>query len=108
MSGTAKITGTKETGHRVIRSGGVVQEGDKLRRENWLFLRDIESRITAHLAGNSEVSSGDLLRDRKSFPTYTTPFPRIPSHMSTPFHLQTPFGSSHEPPDLTLIPHPPP
>lgn len=82
------MTGTAESGIHVHRSGGVVQEGDKLRRENWLFLRNIESRITAHLAGIAEVSSRELLRDRKSFPTHSTPFPRIPCHMSRPFHLQ--------------------
>jgi len=94
-------------GQCVERHGGVVQEQDKLRRENWLFLRDIESRISAHLAGNSEVSSRDLLRDCKS--CLPTPFPHIPSHNSN--HLTSnlpPLFSSSPPPKKPKTNAPPP
>jgi len=85
-------------GQCVERHDGVVQEQDKLRRENWLFLRDIESRISAHLAGDSGFSDRDLLRDRKS--CLPTRFPYIPSPNS---HNST----SNFPPSLSAHPTPP-
>lgn len=89
-----------------------MQEQDKIRRENYLFFRAMERRITAHLAGIDGVSSLDLLRDRKSclpYPQLLDPFlafsPPLPTISLSPFsaHPTTP-TISPPPSPFQLIP----
>jgi len=100
IAGTPEFFRNERHGDYVQRRGGVIQEDDRLRREHYLFLRNMESRITAYFRGNSDLSPRDLLRERKSFASHLLNplFPSSGLPRILPFHLQIPPAPWFNPP----------